>query len=141
MHAAVKIGINILVITNNSQVFSEYYPENVITMNFEHWRESIENIRKWSERYDLKAVIGVDEESIILAAKLSESLCIEHNSIESGKLTKNKYLMRSELNKSGLKSPWFKRFSVHDTPTRTTQISKTKKGNGCNVSVPTLYGG
>ena len=77
MHAAVKIGINILVITNNSQVFSEYYPEKVITMNFEHWRESIENIRKWSERYDLKAVIGVDEESIILAAKLSESLCIQ----------------------------------------------------------------
>ena len=116
MHAAVKIGINILVITNNSQVFSEYYPENVITMNFEHWRESIENIRKWSERYDLKAVIGVDEESIILAAKLSESLCIEHNSLESVKLTKNKYLMRSELKKSGLKSPWFKRFSVHETP-------------------------
>ena len=57
MHAAVKIGINILVITNNSQVFSEYYPENVITMNFEHWRESIENIRKWSEQYDLKEVI------------------------------------------------------------------------------------
>ena len=116
MHAAVKIGINILVITNNSQVFSEYYPEKVITMNFEHWRESIENIRKWSERYDLKAVIGVDEESIILAAKLSESLCIEHNSLESVKLTKNKYLMRRELKKSGLKSPWFKRFSIDEKP-------------------------
>ena len=114
--AATKLDINILVITDKSQVFSEYYPDNVITMNFEHWQESIANIREWSERYDLKAVIGVDEESIILAAKLSESLCIEHNSLESVKLTKDKYLMRSELKKSGLKSPWFKRFSVHETP-------------------------
>jgi len=116
MDAATKLDLKVLVITDKSQVFSEYYPDNVITMNFEHWQESIENIREWSERYDLKAVIGVDEESIILAAKLSESLCIEHNSLESVKLTKNKYLMRSELKKSGLKSPWFKRFSVHETP-------------------------
>jgi len=116
MDAATKLDLKVLVITDKSQVFSEYYPDNVITMNFEHWQESIENIREWSERYDLKSVIGVDEESIILAAKLSESLCIEHNSLESVKLTKDKYLMRSELKKSGLKSPWFKRFSVHETP-------------------------
>ncbi len=116
MDAATKLDVNILVITDKSQVFSEYYPDNVITMNFENWEESIENIREWSERCDLKAVIGVDEESIILAAKISESLCIEHNSLESVKLTKNKYLMRSELKKSGMKSPWFKRFPVHETP-------------------------
>ena len=116
MDAATKLDLKVLVITDKSQVFSKNYPDNVITMNFEHWQESIENIREWSERYDLKSVIGVDEESIILAAKLSESLCIEHNSLESVKLTKNKYLMRSELKKSGLKSPWFKRFSVHETP-------------------------
>ena len=116
MDASTKLDLKVLVITDKSQVFSEYYPDNVITMNFEHWQESIENIREWSERYDLKAVIGVDEESIILAAKLSESFCIGHNSLESVKLTKNKYLMRSELKKSGLKSPWFKRFSVHETP-------------------------
>ena len=116
MDAATKLDLKVLVITDKSQVFSEYYPEKVITMNFEHWEEGLENIREWSERYDLKAVIGVDEESIILAAKLSESLCIEHNSLESVKLTKNKYLMRRELKKSGLKSPWFKRFSIDEKP-------------------------
>ena len=105
MDAATKLDVNILVITDKSQVFSEYYPDNVITMNFENWEESLENIREWSERCDLKAVIGVDEESIILAAKISESLCIEHNSLESVKLTKNKYLMRSELKKSVRLSP------------------------------------
>ena len=115
MNAVTKLDLKVLVITDKSQVFNEYFPDNVISMNFENWQESLENIYEWSLRYDLKAVIGVDEESIVLAAKLSESLCIEHNSLESVKVTKDKYLMRNALKKFGLKTPWFKRFSVHET--------------------------
>ena len=116
MNAVIKLDLKVLVITDKSQVFSEHYPENVITMNFQLWKDWLDIIREWSERYDLKAVIGVDEESIILAARLSESLCIEHNSLESVKITKDKYLMRRELKKFGLIGPWFKRFSVHKQP-------------------------
>ena len=116
MDAVTKLDLKVLVITDKSQVFSEYFPEKVITINFEQWQESIEKIRAWSVKFDLKAVIGVDEESIILAANLSEFLGIKHNSLESVKLTKDKYLMRKALKDSGLKSPWFKRFSVNETP-------------------------
>ena len=48
MDAATKLDLKVLVITDKSQVFSENYPDNVITMNFEHWQENIENIREWS---------------------------------------------------------------------------------------------
>ena len=116
MNAVIKLDLKVLVITDKSQVFSEHYPENVISMNFQLWKDWLDIIREWSERYDMKAVIGVDEESIILAARLSESLCIEHNSLESVKITKDKYLMRRELKKFGLIGPWFKRFSVHKQP-------------------------
>ena len=116
MDAVSKLELKVLVLTDKSQVFSEYYPENVITMKFERWQDSLANIREWAVKYDLKAVIGVDEESIVLAAKLSESLGIIHNSLESVELTKNKFLMRKALADSGLKSPWFKRFSVHEIP-------------------------
>ena len=116
MDAVTKLDLKVLVITDKSQVFSEYFPEKVITINFEQWQESIENIRAWSVKFDLKAVIGVDEESIILAANLSEFLGIKHNTLESVKLTKDKYLMRKALKDSGLKSPWFKRFPVNETP-------------------------
>jgi len=113
MASVSKLELKVLVLTDKSQVFSEYYPDNVITMNFEDWQSHIENIREWSVKHDLKAVIGVDEESIVLAAKLSELLGLKHNSLESVKLTKDKYLMRKALKDFGLKSQWFKRFSVH----------------------------
>jgi biotin carboxylase len=116
MDAVSKLELKVLVLTDKSQVFSRNYPDKVITMNFENWRVQIENIREWSVKHDLQAVVGVDEESIVLAARLSEILGLEHNSLESVKLTKDKFLMRKALKDAGLKVPWFKRFSVHQAP-------------------------
>ena len=113
MNAVKKLDLKVLVISDKSQVFSGKYPENLIIVNINHWKDKSVEIRKWSKNNGLKAVIGVDEESIVLAASLSNYLDVEHNSIESVLLTKNKYLMRTELKKTGLCSPWFKIFSIY----------------------------
>ena len=102
-------------ISDKSQVFSGKYPDNLIIINFNHWKDKSVEISKWAKNNGLKAVIGVDEESIVLAANLSNFLNVDHNSIESVLLTKNKYLMRNELKKASVCSPWFKRFSMHES--------------------------
>jgi len=110
-----KLDLKVLVISDKSQVFSGKYPDNLMIMNFHHWKDRLVEITEWSERNGLRAVIGVDEESILLAAILGKYLKVEHNPVESILITKNKYLMRLELKKSRLNSPWFKRFSIHDS--------------------------
>ena len=116
INAVEKLDLKVLVISDKSQVFSGKYPDNLIIMNFHHWKDRLDEISEWAERNGLKAVIGVDEESIVLAANLSNYLQVEHNPVESVLLTKDKYLMRIELKKAGVNSPWFKRFSIHDSP-------------------------
>ena len=91
MNAVKKLDLKVLVISDKSQVFSGKYPDNLIIVNFNHWKDKSVEISKWAKNNGLKAVIGVDEESIILAANLSNFLNVEHNSIESVLLTKNKY--------------------------------------------------
>ena len=118
INAIEKLDLKVLVISDKSQVFSGKYPDNLLIMNFHHWKDRIDEITEWSERNGLKAVIGVDEESIVLAANLSKYLKVEHNPVESVLLTKDKYLMRIELKKAGVNSPWFKRFSIHDSPNK-----------------------
>lgn len=115
INAVEKLDLKVLVISDKSQVFSGKYPDNLLIMNFHHWNDRLDEISQWSERNGLKAVIGVDEESIVLAANLSKFLKVEHNSVESVLLTKDKYLMRIELKKAEVNSPWFKRFSIHDS--------------------------
>ena len=114
INAIEKLDLKVLVISDKSQVFSGKYPDNLLIMNFHRWKDMIDEITEWSERNGLKAVVGVDEESIVLAANLSKCLKVEHNPVESVLLTKDKYLMRIELKKAGVNSPWFKRFSIHD---------------------------
>ena len=115
MNAIKKLDLKVLVISDKSQVFSGKYPDNLIIINFNHWKDKSVEISKWAKNNGLKAVIGVDEESIVLAANLSNFLNVDHNSIESVLLTKNKYLMRTELKKTGLCSPWFKIFSIYES--------------------------
>ena len=115
MNAVRKLDLKVLVISDKSQVFSGKYPDYLIKINFNHWKDKSAEISKWAKNNGLKAVIGVDEESIVLAANLSNFLHIEHNSIESVLLTKNKYLMRNELKKAGVCSPWFKRFLIYES--------------------------
>ena len=118
INAIEKLDLKVLVISDKSQVFSGKYPDNLIIMNFNNWKDRLNEISEWSERNGLKAVIGVDEESIVLAANLSNYLKVEHNQVESVLLTKDKYLMRFELKKAGVNSPWFKRFSIHNFPNK-----------------------
>jgi len=118
INAVEKLDLKVLVISDKSQVFSGKYPDNLMIMNFHHWKDRLDEISEWSERNGLKAVIGVDEESIVLAANISKYLKVEHNPVESVLLTKDKYLMRIELKKAGVNSPWFKRFSIHDSPNK-----------------------
>ena len=114
--AVEKLDLNVLIISDKSQVFSGKYPDNLMIMNFHHWKDRLDEIKKWSASNGLKAVIGVDEESIVLAAKLGSYLKVKHNSVDSVLLTKDKYLMRIEFKKAGVRSPWFKRFSILDYP-------------------------
>ena len=100
INAVEKLDLKVLVISDKSQVFSGKYPDNLIIMNFHHWKDRLDEISKWAESNGLKAVIGVDEESIVLAANLSNYLQVEHNPVESVLLTKDKYLMRIELKKA-----------------------------------------
>ena len=118
MNAVKKLDLKVLVISDKSQVFSGKYPDNLIIVNFNHWKDKSAEIRKWSKNNGLKAVIGVDEESILLAANLSNFLNVEHNSIESVLLTKNKYLMRTELKKQDYAPRGLKYFQFMNLQTR-----------------------
>ena len=50
--AVKKLDLKVLVISDKSQVFSGKYPENLIIINFNHWKDRVDEIRKWAEKFD-----------------------------------------------------------------------------------------
>ena len=105
-----------LILTNDTQVFEGISKNSIISLNFNHWTNRITEIRLWSSKNNLTSVIGVDEESVMIAAEISKELGIVHNSIESVKKTRNKFLLRTCLKNNNLPSPWFNRFAIKEDP-------------------------
>ena len=46
--AVEKLDLNVLIISDKSQVFSGKYPDNLMIMNFNHWKDRLDEIKKWS---------------------------------------------------------------------------------------------
>ena len=48
INAVEKLDLKVLVISDKSQVFSGKYPENLMIMNFNHWKDRLAEISEWS---------------------------------------------------------------------------------------------
>ena len=49
IEAIEKLDLKVLIICDKSQVFSGKYPDNLIIMNFYHWKDRLDEISEWSE--------------------------------------------------------------------------------------------
>ena len=47
MNAVKKLDLKVLVISDKSQVFSGKYPDNLIIVDFNHWKYKSVEISKW----------------------------------------------------------------------------------------------
>ena len=132
IEAGKRLELEVLILTNATQVFEGISQNSIISLNFNHWTERITEIRLWSSKNNLTSVIGVDEESVMIAAEISKELRIVHNSIESVKKTRNKFLLRTCLKNNNLPSPWFKRIDIKENPKNL--IKKIKMQQKRNVT-------
>ncbi|MDP7156875.1 MAG: ATP-grasp domain-containing protein, partial [SAR324 cluster bacterium] len=91
-------------------------PDRTLVLDFFEAEIALAAIAELHSRHPLSVVLGVDDESVELAAQANQRLRIPHNSPTSVSLTRDKFGMRQCLAKAGLASPGFQRFSVASDP-------------------------
>ncbi len=116
LKAARQLGIEVVVGSNQAQTLSRYLPAKSLTLNFHKPEQATQKIVEFARKYPFDAVVGVDDDSVLLAAMASAALSLPHNSIESVIATRNKYRMREILARAGVPSPDFWLFSLEDPP-------------------------
>jgi hypothetical protein len=107
LSAAIKAGVDVTVGSNDHNVLSELQPEGTLTIDFNNLNGSVKTIKSFNKRHPVVSIIGVDEQTCLIAVKASKELKLPHNSYESVKATCNKYLFRKTLKNSGLLTPNF----------------------------------
>ena len=110
--------MSVAVGSDRRQVLEQYSEGRTVTLDFMDLNRGITQIVGFSRDYPLAAIVGVDEETTLLAAMASQALGVRQNTPESVKATGNKHRFRTRLANSGLLAPRFTLFSVDDDPDR-----------------------
>ena len=116
LDAAHRLGVDVAVGSNQRQVLEAFADGRTVTINFQNLEMGIEEICAYSRDYPLRAVLGVDEETTVLASKASKALGLAHNPPESVEAAANKFRFRTKLANSGLLTPLFSVLNVDADP-------------------------
>src|SRR5438105_9161760 len=119
LHAAERIGVNVTVATERDQPLARLAPGGTLALDFRHEKRARAQIQSFAQQYPLDAVVGVDDDTTVLAAQLSETLHLPHNSVEAVKAARYKDVMRLALGEAeGVLSPAFWVFGMDEDPNR-----------------------
>ena len=116
MAAAAALNIAVVVGTDRRQALASLTPGKTLALNFARPAASVGKIVAYSEEYPVRAVVGVDDETVVLAAMACEALGLPHNTTTSVRASRYKHVMRQILAEKGLPSPGFRLFSIRDEP-------------------------
>jgi biotin carboxylase len=115
--AAARLGVEVTVGTEREQPLADFTPGSTVALDFERPRRAQEQIVEFAERFPIDAVVGVDDDTTVLAALAAEALGLPHNSVESVKATHYKDVMRLILSEAdNVLSPWFELVRIDEDP-------------------------
>ena len=120
--AALKLDVEVVVASEEAATTAELSPRHTLVLDFSTPTVATEAILEFNRTHPLTAIVGVDDDTTLLATTASEALGLPHNPVASAKATRNKYLLRETLAQNGVSVPAYHRFSIYDDPTQKTQI-------------------
>jgi biotin carboxylase len=117
MQAAARLGVEVTVGTEREQPLVDFTPGATVALDLDRPRRAQQQIVEFAERFRIDAVVGVDDDTTVLAALAAEALGLPHNSVESVKATHYKDVMRLILSEAdNVLSPWFELVSIDEDP-------------------------
>ena len=116
LKAASRLGLEVTVGTEVEQLLASLTPGATVALDFRHPRVAQRQIEAFVERFPLDAVVGVDDDTAVLAAIAAEALGLPHNSVDSVKAARYKDVMRLVLSETDLLTPRFEVFNLQEDP-------------------------
>ncbi len=114
--AARKLDVEVVIASDHPQTLSKLSPLKSLSLDFHCPEPAMEKISAFAKNYPIDAVVGVDDDTTILATMAAKELSLPHNTIESAYATRNKHQLRKILVNAGLRAPWFNLCSVDENP-------------------------
>jgi biotin carboxylase len=94
--------------------FEDVVPGGLLTLDFAQPDHAAEQARAFAARYPLDAVLGVDDDTALLAAVVAVALGLPANPVSALEAARDKHRQRQVLARHGLPVPRFRRYRLSD---------------------------
>ena len=112
--AAARLDVKVVVGSDHTQVLSRFSEEHTLAVSLVCLDKGLEQISCYARRFPLAAIIGVDEETTVLAARAAQALRLRHNSERSVAAAHDKHRLRQVLEQAGLRCPWYRLVGIDE---------------------------
>lgn len=106
--AAARLGVEVIVASDRCQVLAEAWPLGSLPLQLRDAEAAAELLSREVRADQPLAVIGVDDQTALVAALASAQLGLPHNPPEAVQAARNKLTSREKLREAGLPVPWFR---------------------------------
>ncbi len=114
LDAALKLNVEVIVASEEPATTANLSPRDTLVLDFRNPTTATQTITEYAETHPITAIVGVDDDTTMLATIASAALGLPHNPVSSAKATRDKYLLRQTLAKNGVPVPNYKRFSIQE---------------------------
>ena len=136
LEAASKLDVEVVVASEEAATTADLSPRHTLVLDFSAPTVATQAILEFDDTYPLAAIVGVDDDTTLLATTASEALGLPHNPVASAKATRNKYLLRDTLAANGVSVPAYQRFSIYDDPTEIVGVGLPNPYSGVGSPNP-----
>ena len=96
-------------------------PAGLLTLDFRDPEGSAHRVREFARAHPVDAIVGVDEETAVVAAACSRALGLRTNSPEAAAAARDKALMRRLLDAAGVPNPRSRVFPLAEGPSEAAE--------------------
>jgi biotin carboxylase len=133
MKAAAGLGAALTVAQEQPNALAAANPAGFLTLDFRDRDAAVRAAARFAARHPVAAVVGIDDDTTVLAAAIAEALGLPANTVEATEAARNKGESRERLSRAGLPVPRFARFGIEEPPSAVARAVRAGVGYPCVV--------
>jgi biotin carboxylase len=116
VEAARRLDVDLTVASDHANVFAAGQPEQLVTFDFAHADRAAREAAAFAAERPVAAVVGVDDDTAVLAAVIAAALGLPHNPVQAALAARDKHQQRVALASAGVPVPPFALHGVDEDP-------------------------
>jgi len=116
--AARTLAVEVVVGSDRPQALASLHPQGHLALPFADLETAVRQVLTFAASTPLTAIVAADDEGVVLAAHLAQSLGLAHNSVDAVRTARDKLSTRRALQAAGLLVPGFRAVPRDSDPER-----------------------